>query len=635
MKVLISDKRIDWEKHARRRLFDKHENLRFSWIDFVVMMTVTLLYAAVAFLNLGSAQIPETFYTLDGDEIIVEFENTEDIRSIRYFSSLGKGAFSFYYSEDGEGYTQLQKQVYETDEDGETLVFFEPVTIDHEENSMYAWQLLDVDFAARFVSIRVEKPGLMMLEMGFCDAQGYPVPIASVRNTNPDAPRGNAPANMFDEQHFVPQQTYYMDQMYFDEIYHARTAYEHVSRLAPYEITHPPLGKIIIGIGIRVFGMNPFGWRVMGALTGVLMLPLIYVFAHRLFRKTLFAFIPTALFALDFMHYTQTRIATIDSYSVFFIMLMYLFMYLYTETNYNRQPIGRSLLPLALCGVSFGLGAATKWLCLYAGAGLALLFFIQMAKRYREYAYAREAVLTEKEPERRAFLESITKSYVQNTFVTLLWCVLFFIIVPLIIYLLSYIPYTLVAESPYDFSGILQNQEYMFEYHSNLKTASPHPFASEWYTWPFNYRPVFFYQGQGYPPHLMSSMSTMGNPAVWWGAFCTVIALIVLRLRKGRLGRRTFFVSVAALSQFLPWVLIPRETYIYHYFATVPFLILLMGVLAKYLIERTRHGKKAVFIFLGVCLLLFVMFYPVTTGTVTSRAYSDHFLRWLQSWPFY
>ncbi len=47
----------------------------------------------------------------------------------------------------------------------------------------------------------------------------------------------------------------------------------------------------------------------------------------------------------------------------------------------------------------------------------------------------------------------------------------------------------------------------MFEYHSNLKTTSPHPFASEWYTWPFNYRPVFFYQGQGYPPHLMSSMS--------------------------------------------------------------------------------------------------------------------------------
>ncbi len=99
----------------------------------------------------------------------------------------------------------------------------------------------------------------------------------------------------------------------------------------------------------------------------------------------------------------------------------------------------------------------------------------------------------------------------------------------------------------------------------------------------------------------------MGNPAVWWGAFCTVIALIVLRLRKGRLGG-AFFVSVAALSQFLPWVLIPRETYIYHYFATVPFLILLMGVLAKYLIERTRHGKSGVYfpwcVLVAVCDVL-------------------------------
>ena len=32
------------------------------------------------------------------------------------------------------------------------------------------------------------------------------------------------------------------------------------------------------------------------------------------------------LLAADFMHLVQTRIATIDSYAVFWIMLMYLFM---------------------------------------------------------------------------------------------------------------------------------------------------------------------------------------------------------------------------------------------------------------------------------------------------------------------
>ena len=636
----MRDKKNDWQKHARRRLFDKHEPTRLTRLDWLVMLGITLLYAVVAFINLGAFEIPETFYNMDGDEIVVEFEDTQDISSIRYFTSLGTGKFSFFVSEDGEGYTPIMMQKTETDENGETVTTTEPVEVEHAATDMYEWQFVDAVFRAKYVSIHVDEPGLRMLEMGFCDADGSPVAIASAKSTNPDAPRGNSPEKMFDEQRFVPKQTYYMTEMYFDEVYHARTAYENINYIKPYEITHPPLGKIILGIGIRIFGMNPFGWRFMGTLFGVLMLPLMYVFAKRLFKNTLYAFIPTALFALDFMHYTQTRIATIDSYSIFFIMLMYLFMYMYTETNYNRQPLKKSLLPLALCGVAFGLGAATKWLCIYAGAGLAVLLFIQLFKRYREYRYAIEALGEEREeemePGRRALLESLSQNYFRKTFITLLWCVLFFIVVPLVIYLLSYIPYMLVeGEGAYTFADILHNQEYMFNYHANLNPDRPHPFNSEWYTWPINMRPVFFFQGKGYPEGIMSSMSTMGNPAIWWGGLGAVIALIVIRIRKGRLGRETFFLAVAALSQYLPWVLISRETYIYHYFATLPFLILLMGVLAKYLIEHTKHGKKAVFIYLGVCLVLFIMFYPITTGTVVSRTYSDIFLRWLPSWPFY
>lgn len=191
------------------------------------------------------------------------------------------------------------------------------------------------------------------------------------------------------------------------------------------------------------------------------------------------------------------------------------------------------------------------------------------------------------------------------------------------------------AENPYDFAAILHNQEYMYNYHSKLNPETPHPFSFDWYTWPLDIRPVFLFQGHGYSDGYMSSMSSMGNPAVWWGALAAVVTLIVIRIRKGRLGKRTLFISIAALSQYLPWVLIPRETYIYHYFATVLFLILLIGVLAKYLIERTKHGKKAVFIYLGVCALLFVMFYPVTSGVVVSKVYSDIFIHWLPSWPFY
>jgi len=131
---------------------------------------------------------------------------------------------------------------------------------------------------------------------------------------------------------------------------------EHLNGIYPYEITHPPLGKIIIGIGISLFGMTPFGWRFSGTFFGVLMLPVIYVFAKKLFGGKA---VPTAcmlLVATDFMHFVQTRIATIDTYAVFFILLMYLFMYMYLEGGKWRD--------LALSGIFFGLGAASKWTCL-------------------------------------------------------------------------------------------------------------------------------------------------------------------------------------------------------------------------------------------------------------------------------
>lgn len=678
-----------WEKRARRRLFMHPQRARMTYKDWVVMLALTAVYAVAAFTNLGSHDIPKTFYTMQSadDEIVVEFENSEQIETIKYYASYGTGMISLFYSEDGEGWMPLTQQTLseEVDEDGNPVWVDEHTVIDHfDERNMYEWQFVPAPFEGKYVLLRIDEPGLQVKEMGFCGSDGLPVSIASAKNENPQAPRGNPVSKMFDEQLHVPVRTYYMNEMYFDEVYHARTAYEHVQHMYPYETTHPPLGKILISVGIRIFGMNPFGWRFMGALFGVLMLPLMYVFAKRMFKRTLFAFIPTFLFATDFMHYTQTRIATIDSYSVFFIMLMYLFMYLFWEQNYNRQPLYKTLIPLALCGIAFGLGAATKWLCLYAGVGLALLFFYQMAKRYQEYRYARQELINDErkrnalagdssrillrdgcaddmpvmmDEKKRAYLEDICLGYFKQTAVILLWCVLFFIIVPLIIYYLSYIPHMNIAENPYDFQKILDNQVGMFNYHSKLVVDEPHAFASTWYEWPYIKRPVFLFMGQGYPDGWMSSMSTMGNPAVWWGGLLAVLALIIIRINRGPFGKRALFISVAALSQYAPWIIIPRETYIYHYFATVPFLILLVGLLFKFIIESTENmparevrvfrsnanftwrpdlaGKIPIYVYLAICLVLFVMFYPITTGVPVLRAYSDIFLRWMDTWPFY
>lgn len=151
-------------------------------------------------------------------------------------------------------------------------------------------------------------------------------------------------------------------------------------------------------------------------------------------------------------------------------MLMFLFMLWYTKTNYNKEPLKKTLLPLFLCGISFGLGAATKWLCIYSSVALMIIFIIVQIKRGREHRYLAEQNKT-------------LYSYKTNLTKTILWCVLFFIIIPGCIYMLSYIPYMTVQQGyAYTLGDVIDNQFYMLNYHSNLTVTEPHPFSSQWYT---------------------------------------------------------------------------------------------------------------------------------------------------------
>src|SRR5262249_55453687 len=49
--------------------------------------------------------------------------------------------------------------------------------------------------------------------------------------------------------------------MYFDEVYHARTAFELLAQREPYEWTHPHLAKEIMALGILALGDD----RVVGS----------------------------------------------------------------------------------------------------------------------------------------------------------------------------------------------------------------------------------------------------------------------------------------------------------------------------------------------------------------------------------
>ena len=60
---------------------------------------------------------------------------------------------------------------------------------------------------------------------------------------------------------------------------------------------------------------------------------------------------------------------------------MYFFMYRYCRMSFYDTSLIKTLLPLGACGISMGLGIACKWTGVYAGVGLAVLFFATLYRR--------------------------------------------------------------------------------------------------------------------------------------------------------------------------------------------------------------------------------------------------------------
>jgi hypothetical protein len=117
---------------------------------------------------------------------------------------------------------------------------------------------VSTEFVTDTVTLSLYSGSLKLNEIAFYDLDGKQIPLTVVGAMGTQG-------NLFDEQDTVADPSYYTG-MYFDELYHARTAYENLYNLSPYENSHPPLGKILLMLGVWAFGMTPFGWRVVGAL---------------------------------------------------------------------------------------------------------------------------------------------------------------------------------------------------------------------------------------------------------------------------------------------------------------------------------------------------------------------------------
>lgn len=349
----------------------------------------------------------------------------------------------------------------------------------------------------------------------------------------------------------------------FDEVYHAFTAREYASGHkeawewwttpppgVAYEWTHPPLAKeIMAGSMILLNSQESWVWRSPGVLFGILSIYLVYLLAQKLFNKKTISLISAFIFSIDGLNFVQSRTGMSDIYYVTFVLASLLFIL-------NKKCFWGAVL--------LGLALSSKWAAIYAYP-----LFIPLLIYNRSYRQ-----------------------------------VLFFFIIPPVIYLLSYIPFFLLGHTPQQF---IQLQQQMWWYHTGLKAT--HGYSSPWWSWPLNLYPVWYfvdYQGKN-----MANIFASGNPIAFWVGITTLIWTGIEGIK--RKSFTLLFILWGFLVFWLPWALSPRIMFLYHLSPSVPFLSLSIGYQLG-MEFKNQKGKKFVFILLGLMILAFLFFFPFLTG---------------------
>jgi dolichyl-phosphate-mannose-protein mannosyltransferase len=368
----------------------------------------------------------------------------------------------------------------------------------------------------------------------------------------------------------------YPHEEYFDEVYHAKTALQYLNGEPPTEWVHPPTAKLLIAVGVALFGYHPWAWRLAPAVAGILLAPVFFLLARRVAATERAALLGTLLLLLDGVYLVQSRIAMTNVFAVLFQVLSALLAL--RAATAQRLRLG----PMAAFGLALGLALSTRWTSLFAWGFLGLVY---LALRRERAFRARELALG----------------------------LLAFVLLPAAVYLLSYLPWMEQAH-PHGLAAwggrvrdVVTTQRAIWRYHADL--TATHAYFSRWWTWPWLYRPTwyFWWSGSG----VVRGIVALGNPAIWWAAVPAAAWAAVTGVRWR--DPRRLFAGAGFFLLYLPWGLSPRTLNFSHYlFEAIPYACLALGIF----LDRVWDGRHPLLPrgYVAVAIALFVLFLPFLTA---------------------
>jgi dolichyl-phosphate-mannose--protein O-mannosyl transferase len=358
---------------------------------------------------------------------------------------------------------------------------------------------------------------------------------------------------------------------------------------------HPPLAKWLIGLGMAMFGDNPFGWRVMSAVFGAIL-----VFAGVMAARWLLATRPAAimtgaLLLLSPMLFIQSRIAMLDIFMASFLMLAFWMMAAAAHGGF------RDRRHLALAGAFLGCATACKWTAIPLVA-MAVLFYLALRRRGRQAKASGRS--------QASFIEG------------LMWLGPF----AGLVYLASFLPLMFLRFDAVPLGGILSRQFDMLTLQSSPMAS--HTYQSLWWQWVLSLRPIWYF----YEPldGIQRGVLFIGNPAISWGGLVALI-LCLWAWHKQRDGALLAIVLLWAASVAF-FIVIPKPVmFYYHYFpASLLLCFAIAGVLDRWFWQKGNRLVPALCI--GFCALLFLEFYPIISAAPLGDPQDFNRWMWLDSW---
>lgn len=587
--------------------------LKLDKKDVLTIAILCIVFFSIAAVNLGYTTYPTTnLQVTAGQGFYLNLGNQTNVKSMLILLHLGVFNVTVY-SGTPSNWTLVTNSIEPPLSNGqfsEDYSKYYEITLD--QTTQYL--MVQIGYAPSYY-------GTSIAQVAVVNQDNQIVTLNSTSITNDGTPSLPV-ADLVNAQSSVHYPIDYMENTYFDEIYFVRTAQEYLHLQPAYEWTHPPLGKLVQAAGILVFGFNPFGWRIMGVIFATLMVALIYLVGKKLLNSWIGGFTAAFMLTFDFMHFTMARMGTADTYVVFFSLASQLFFLIYLK-NVLDKGWKTSVIPLFLAVMFAVLGASTKWLVLFGFAGALVLLVIMRLGDVRKI---------------KGKISDKIFGFLDHPYSVLVG----FLLLGILVYFISFIPAMLSGTS---FTGVLNLQEQMWIYQSTLKAT--HPFQSLWYTWPLMFNPftsayygghvVLWLQEAYLLNGQVSTISLLGNPALWWTGFAIIAGLTISYVPKFfskkfdlKANVAVVFILVYFFFQWLPYIFITRITFIYHFYSNVPFLCLAVA----FMVDRywsSKYMKIIAIAYFALTIALFVMFYPVISGVPTTIP-TINSLTWIKSW---